>query len=244
MLISNRRQRWLFFVFVFGCFLLIYKKKSFFTDEHRIYTSLIIELPHLERLIRIKQTNLSSLQNRLIKVEKSLIKSTWHLNRLIRTINYNKNQQRKISHFNSFDLDFEKNIQTKFLIYFHSINISSNIDYDILNKFHSNIQTPYRTFNENHAFLQIIYLPIRTYNVNICYKDLIDKKYFVIYEFLEEIKEEINETCFQGRFFPVKFFHRFKINETFVNNDRWRFNEEQKQSIGIIYLNTNCEFNK
>jgi len=100
MLIYNRRQRWLFFILIFGCLLLIYKKKSFFTDEHRIYTSLIIELPHLERLIRIKQTNLSSIQNRLIKTEKSLLKSTWHLNRLIQTINYNKQEQKRIFHFN------------------------------------------------------------------------------------------------------------------------------------------------
>ncbi len=233
-------KRWLFFVLIFGCFLLIYKKKYFLTDEHRIYTSLIIELPHIERLIRIKQRNLSLIQTRLLKVEKSLLKSTWHLNRLIKTINYNKQEQKRIVHFNSFDFDFDKN-QTKFLLYFHLRNISNDIDYYILNKFHSNIQSSYVTLNENEAFLHVIYLPIRSNNANICYKDLIEKKYFVIYEFLNDINEEIDEKCFQGNFLPVKFFNQF--NQRFINNNHWQFNEEQKQSIGIIYLNTNCEFN-
>ncbi len=243
MLIFHRRLRWLFSILIFGCFLiLIYKKKSIFTDEHRIYTSLLIDLPHLERLIRLKQTNLSDTQNRLIKIEKTLTKYTWHLNRLIQTINYNQQEAKKIYHFNSFDFDLEKNNLTKFFIYFHSINISNHIDYDILNKFYSNIRSPYITFNENEAFLHVIYLPIRSNKGNICYKDFIEKKYFVLYEFLNEKNEEIDDKCFRGNFLPVKFFNRFEINQTFVNNDHWRINEQQRPSIGIVYLNTNGEF--
>jgi hypothetical protein len=194
----------------------------------------------------MKQANLSLIQNRLIKIEKSLSKSTWHLNRLIETINYNKQEQKRISHFNSFDFDLEKNFnnnQTKFFLYFHLINISNDIDYNILNQFHSTIQSSYITLNENEAFLHVIYLPIRSNKANICYKHLIPNKYFVIYEFLDDIHEEINEKCFHGNFLPVKFFNQFQINEKFVNNDHWRLNEQHRQSIGIIYLNTNCKFN-
>ncbi|CAF4215610.1 unnamed protein product, partial [Rotaria magnacalcarata] len=107
MLIYLRRQRWLVFVLIFASFLLIHKynsiRKSFLSDEHRIYTSLLVELPQLERLIRVKQENFSSIKNRLAKIEKHLFKYTWHLQRLIKTIDYNKQQQKKISRFNSFD---------------------------------------------------------------------------------------------------------------------------------------------
>ncbi|CAF3770703.1 unnamed protein product [Rotaria socialis] len=249
MLIYLRRQRWLFFVLIFASFLLIYKynsiRKSFLTDEHRIYTSLLVELPQLERLIRVKQANLSSIQNRLTKIEKHLFKYTWHLQRLVKTIDYNKQQQKKISRFNSFDLDFERNFrnnQTKFLIYFHWINISNGVDYDILNKFHFNISiinSPYVTLNKGEAYLHVIYLPIRSYQRNICYRDLIDKKYFVLYEFLNYTDEDIDERCFQGNFFPIKFYNQFITNQTYVNNDRWRLNEQPKTHIGIIYLNCN-----
>ncbi len=239
MLISPRRIRCLFFVLIFALFLVfIYRKKYVFTDEHRIYTSLIVELPHFERLIREKQTNLSDTQNRLIKIERTLSKYTWHLNRLIQTINYNKQEIKRISHFNSFDFDLEKN-QSKFLVYFHFItNISNDINHEILKQFHSNIQSPYLTLNETEAFLKIIYLPIRSNQAKICYKDLFNKNYFIIYEFTNQIHEQIDERCFQGNFLPVKFFHQ----QRFVINDYWRFNEQERASIGIVYLNTNCEF--
>ncbi|CAF4647795.1 unnamed protein product [Rotaria sp. Silwood2] len=255
MLIHHRRQRWLFFVLIFGCILLIYKynqiRKYYFTDEHRIFTSLLIELPKIERLIRMKQTNLTLIQNRLKKVEKYLTKYTWHLNRLIKTIDYNnkEEEEKKIFHFNSFDLDLEKNIHknhTKFLVCFHLLKSSNDdIDYQILNEFHSKISiinSPYITLNKSEAYLNIIYLPIRSYQRNICYKDLIDEKYFVLYEFLNSINEDIDEKCFHGNFLPVKFFTQFNTNQTYVNNDRWRFNDEKKSSIGIIYLNTTCKF--
>ncbi|CAF3833852.1 unnamed protein product [Rotaria magnacalcarata] len=214
-------------------------------DEHRIYTSLLVELPQLERLIRVKQENFSSIKNRLTKIEKHLFKYTWHLQRLIKTIDYNKQQQKKISRFNSFDLDLEKHFRnnpTKFLIYFHWINISNDVDYDILNKFHfkiSIINSPYVTLNKGEAYLHAIYLPIRSYQRNICYRDLIDKKYFVLYEFLNYIDEDIDERCFQGNFFPIKFYNQFITNQTYINNDRWRLNEQQKTHIGVIYLNCN-----
>jgi hypothetical protein len=243
MLIYHRRQRCLLFVLLIGSLLLIFKKyNSALTDEHRIYTSLIIELPRLERLIRFKQTNLSSTQNRLIRIEKTLSKYTWHLNRLIKTIDYNKQEQKRIYRFNSFDFDLEKNIsnnQTKFLVYFHSINISNDIDYHILNEFHSNIQSPYVTLNQSEAHLHLIYLSIRSNKSNICYKDFIDRKYFVLYEFINSIDQNIDDQCFHGHFLPVKFFSQFNTNRIIGNNDRWRMNDEQRQSAGIIYLNTN-----
>jgi hypothetical protein len=251
MLIYHRRQRWLFFVLIFGSFLLIYKynhiKTYVLSDEHRIYTSLLIELPRLERLIRVKQTNLSYVQNRLIKIEKYLTKYTWHLNRLIKTIDYNEQQQQKrILHFNSFDLDLDKtrnDNHTKFLVYFHLINISNDIDYHSLYEFHSKIQSPYVTLNESEAYLHVIYLPIRSNKLTNCYKDLIDKKYFVLYEFINHIDGDIDEKCFHGNFLPVKFFTKFNIDQRDFYNDRWRFNDEQRPSIGIIYLDTNCKFN-
>jgi hypothetical protein len=217
-------------------FVLIYRKKYFLTDEHRIYTSLLSELPHLEREIRDKQRNLSDIQNRLIKIERTLSKYTWHLNRLIQTINSNKQETKRISYFNSFDYDFEKN-QSKFLVYFYLIkNISNDIDEQILNQFHSNIQSSYLTFNQTQAFLKIIYLPIRSNHEKICYKNLFDQNYFIIYEFINPIDEEIDERCFQGRnFLPVKFFHQQKL----VINDYWRV---KQTSIGIVYLNINCKF--
>ncbi|CAF4359010.1 unnamed protein product, partial [Rotaria socialis] len=141
--------------------------------------------------------------------------------------------------------DFERNFrnnQTKFLIYFHWINISNGVDYDILNKFHFNISiinSPYVTLNKGEAYLHVIYLPIRSYQRNICYRDLIDKKYFVLYEFLNYTDEDIDERCFQGNFFPIKFYNQFITNQTYVNNDRWRLNEQPKTHIGIIYLNCN-----
>lgn len=253
MLIYPRRHRWLFIGLIFGGFLLVYYfnhvRKSFLTDEHRIYTSLLTELPHFERLIRLKQANLSSIQSRLTKIEKYLNKYTWHLNRLIKTIDYNKQQEKQIYRSTSFDFDLEKNIhknRTKFLIYFHSINISNGIDYGILNEFHSkisSINSPYITFNKSEAYLNVIYLPIRSYERNLCFKDLIDKKYLVLYEFLNHIDEDINQQCFDGNFFPVKFFTKFNTNQTYLNNDAWRFNSEQNTSISIIYLKTNCKYN-
>ncbi|CAF1270031.1 unnamed protein product [Rotaria sordida] len=221
-------------------------RKYSLTDEHRIFTSLIIELPHIERLIRMKQVNLTLIQNRLNKVEKYLTKYTWHLNRLIKTIDYNKQEEKKkIFRFNSFDLDLEKNIHknyTKFLVCFHLIkSLNDDIDYQILNEFHlkiSTINSPYITLNKSEAYLNVIYLPIRSYQRNICYKDLISENYFVLYEFLNPIDEDIDEKCFHGNFLPVKFFTQFNTNQTYVNNDHWRLNDEQKPPIGIIYLNT------
>ncbi|CAF3605331.1 unnamed protein product [Rotaria sp. Silwood1] len=249
MLIHHHRQRWLFIILIFGFFLLIYKynqiRKYYFTDEHRIYTSLLIELPNIERLIRLKQANLTIIQNRLKKIEKYLTKYTWHLNRLIKTIDYNKKEEKKIFHFNSFDFDLEKNIHknyTKFLVCFHLIKSSNDdIDYQILNEFHlkiSKINSPYITLNKSEAYLNIIYLPIQSYQRNICYKDLINENYFVLYEFLNPINEDIDEKCFHGNFLHVKFFTQFNTNQTYVNNDRWRLNDEEKSPIGIIYLNT------
>ncbi|CAF3862709.1 unnamed protein product, partial [Rotaria sordida] len=221
-------------------------RKYSLTDEHRIFTSLLIELPHIERLIRMKQVNLTLIQNRLNKVEKYLTKYTWHLNRLIKTIDYNKQEEKKKNfRFNSFDLDLEKNIHknyTKFLVCFHLIkSLNDDIDYQILNKFHlkiSTINSPYITLNKSEAYLNVIYLPIRSYQRNICYKDLISENYFVLYEFLNPIDEDIDEKCFHGNFLPVKFFTQFNTNQTYVNNDHWRLNDEQKSPIGIIYLNT------
>lgn len=252
MLINHRRQRCIFFVLFVGIVLLIFQcihvRKYFLTDEHRIFNSLLIELPHLERIIRIKQANLSSIQSRLVKAEKYLSKYTWHLNRLIKTIDYNKQENKNSYYFNSFDFDFEKNNynnHSKFLVSFHLINISNDIDYQILNKFYSNIRTiqsPYVTSNRSEAYLNVIYLPIKQYQRNICYKDLIDKNYFVLYEFLNSINDDIDEKCFHGNFLPVKFFTQFDSNKTYVNNDRWRWKNENKTSIGIIFLNTNCKF--
>ena len=236
MLIFHRRFRWIFLILIFAIFGLIYQRKYSLTDEHRIYTSILFELPHLERLLREKQMNLSETQIRLGKIERILSKYTWQLNRLIQTINYNRQEIKRISHFNSFDFDFEKN-QSKFLVYFHRIsNISRDIDEEILHRFHSNIRSSYLTSNENEAALKIIYLPIRSNEAKICYKDLFEKNYFIIYELIHEI--EIDPRCLQGNFLPVKLFNL----QNLVNDDQWRWKEQERVSIGIVYLNRNCKF--
>ena len=245
------RQRCILIILLLATFTFVYKynyiEKYYLTDEHRIYASLLTELPHLERLIRVKQANLTSIQNRLRSVEKHLSRNIWHLNRLIKTIDYNKREQKRIYRFNSFDFDLEMKANdnhTKFLVYFHSINFSNELDYDVLNAFHSTISmmnSPYITLNKSEAYLHIIYLPIRFYQPNICYRNLIDEKYIVLYEFLNPINENIDEKCFHGKFFPVKFFTRFHENSTFINNNHWLFNIEQRRSIGIVYLSSNCK---
>ena len=236
MLIFIRRLRWLFIVGIAFFFLRIFYAKYRLTDEHRIYTSILEELPHFERLLREKQKNFSDVQYRLNKIERTLSKYTWHLNRLLRTIRFNQDKSIRHSHFNSFDFDFTKN-QSKFLVYFHpTTKLSIDIDDEILRQFYSNIRSPYRTFNQTEAVLKIVYLPIRSNQGKLCYKDLFTKDYLIIYEFINEIEEDIDQRCFEGNFLPVKLFHHRELQI----NDYWRWNEGNRTSIGIIYLNTSA----
>ena len=240
MLMFYRRQRYVLLILLLLSIFVIYKsnqvQRYFFTDEHRIYTSLIAELPRLERVIRTKQFNLSQLQTRLSKVEKRLTKYSWHLNRLIKTIRRNTQEQKPSPRFNSFDFDFDRN-QSKFLVYFQFTNISEDLDPHSLHEFHSKlrqIQSPYITFNESDAYLHVVYLPIRSNKQNTCYKNVLDEKFFVLYEFTSGINEQFDEQCFQGKFLLVKFFTQFDLD-----TDYSRWNEVPQTSIGILYLDRN-----
>lgn len=231
MLMFIRRLRWLFIVGIAFFFLRIFYAKYRWTDEHRIYTSILEDLPHYERLLREKQKNFSDVQYRLNKIERTLSKYTWHLNRLLRTIRFNQDKSIRHSYFNSFDFDTTKN-QSKFLVYFHSVtNLSIDIHEEILRVFHSNIRSSYRTLNPSEAALKIIYLPIRSNQAKLCYKDLFSKDYLIIYEFINEFREDIDQQCFQGNFLPVKLFHHRDLQIS-------RANEGNRTSIGIVYLNT------
>ena len=245
------RRRWLFFVLLCVCFLLAYKfheqKTYSVTDEHLIYTSLRIELPRLERAIRAKQANLSRVQNQLTRVERHLSKYTWHLNRLINTIDSQHAQTKRLSRFTSFDWDVQsdrRNNATRFVLHFHPMCDTDGIDQQLCNEFHSKILTvrnPYITSNRSDASLRVIYLPIRSDARPICYRDVIDRNDFVLVEWIDGSGDVIDERCFDGNFLQVKFFARFKTNETWANNDRWRVLDDRRIPIAIVYLRINGE---
>ena len=245
------RRRWMFFVLLCACLLLAYKfreqKTYSVTDEHLIYTSLLIELPHLESAIRAKQANLSRVQNQLARVEKHLSKYTWHLTRLINTIDSQHAQAKRLSRSTSFDWDVDRDRSdnaTRFLLYFHPMCDTDGTDQQLCNEFHSKIATvrsPHITSNRSEASLRVIYLPIRSKSRPICYRDVIDRNDFVLYERIDSPADEIDERCFDGNFLQVTFFARFKTNATWVNNDRWRVQDDRRIPVAVVYLRTNGE---
>lgn len=233
----RRRTRLILFLLIFVVFVAFLTRKSLIlTDEHRIYTSLIIELPKLERLIRSKQKNLSTIQIRVNKLEKTLNKYTWHLKRLLKTLNSTRTNRRQF-HWQFFSPELNRNSKS-FRFYLHWKNLSTDLDYSVWQKFDSNFS---RTWSTTDAYLHLIYLPIRSNNQQICYKNLIDEHFFVIYEFLDDKISNINQTCFQAQhFLPVKFFHRFEINrQNLISKSFWK---DEQQQIAVIYLQTNCTY--
>lgn len=248
---SCRRHAFLL-IGIIGCCFLLYQyrqwKSYFLTDEHRIYTSLLIELPRLERRIRDEQANLSFVRNQLAKVEKSLTKHSWHLGRLIKTLEAYRQEEKRVFRSNTFDFDLEKSNEknsTKFLVYFHRVNLLDGVDPTISEIFHSKLSTlssPYLTFNQSEAYLHLVYLPIRSGNKSTCYKDRIDRSFFVLYELIGDVTGDFADECFLGNFIQVKFFTQ--SNRTRTDNDQWRFAHEQPISLGMIYLHNNGEFDQ
>jgi hypothetical protein len=252
MLIHCRRRPYLclFSLLVIGV-VVVYEYHSWrvylLTDEHRIYTSLLAELPRLERILRVEQRNLSSTRKQLIQTNDALTRSTWHLQRLLKTIDAYRNESKRIFRSNTFDFDLERRNErrvTRFRVYFHSIgNIVADdvIDFDRWHEVHRqfvSMRTPYVTRNISDAHLKLIYLPLRSARNDICLKTTIDNDHMILYEFLQPLDNDVNEKCFGVRSLPVKLFTQLPSDSSSSYNDRWRDVDDTNNTIGIVHLNT------
>ena len=174
---SRRRFLLLLFAVFLLVFLLVRSRLSEF-DEERIQNSLLNELPKLERRVRDAQANLSSLRIQLTKTNKRLSKATWHLQRLVKTIDAEQKERQKIFRSNPFDWDLQRlttNETQRFRLFFHRPNFAEPFERTQSDAFFSRvdrISTPYETKNRSEAFFNVGYWPIGSTSTEI---DLLEK---------------------------------------------------------------------
>lgn len=231
---------------IFLCFLVFLCFSTFFqrneTEEKRIRNSLRDELIHLEFEIRQNQKNLTESENRINKMKKIVSKLEWNLRRAAETVDFHRQNEKQVFQRNSFDFRFESQHEKhaeNFRIFFRLVENQEISDENFSRKFQENlpkISNRFLASNRSQAAIEVFYFPLRPTRRKLCYKNFFKPNEIVLFEFVDENRTEIEESCFDDNFIQVQFFPKFDANAALLQNDLWRQNSRENQTLILVFL--------